>query len=243
MESLKDVLNNIKGFLYAGLAHLPLSIGSTMLVLGLFTGNYAMLFFLVGFLVIAPFAAFLLNWLITIIPDDWYGERKINPFKVINNDICRVAMPFVTLNSAKSESETHVISEWLAMMLFFFGYIIYNASSLFAKVSDEKSDNSKVLKRKIQTMMSLASIGVLTLFVLYYRMSTRCEFTSNGQIWPIILVIIACMLFAFLGYGWYSALSSINESCFSDLFGIANRLIEPDVAAKDTRPVACIPTP
>ena len=49
MESLKDVLNNIKGFLYAGLAHLPLSIGSTMLVLGLFKGNYAMLFFLVGF--------------------------------------------------------------------------------------------------------------------------------------------------------------------------------------------------
>ena len=76
MESLKDVLNNIKGFLYGGLAHLPLSIGATMLILGLFTGNYAMLFFLVGFLIIAPFAAFLLNWLITIIPDNWYGEKK-----------------------------------------------------------------------------------------------------------------------------------------------------------------------
>ena len=243
MESLKDVLNNIKGFLYGGLTHLPLSIGATMLILGLFTGNYAMLFFLVGFLIIAPFAAFLLNWLITIIPDNWYGEKKINPFKIINSDICRVAMPFVTLNSAKSETEIHVISEWLAMMLFFFGYVIFNASSLFAKVSDEKSDNSKVLKRKIQTMMSLASIGILTLFVLYYRMGTGCEYVSNGQIWPIILVIIACMLFAFLGYGWYSALSSINESCFSDLFGIANRLIEPDVAINDTRPVACVPTP
>jgi hypothetical protein len=241
MESLKDVLNNIKGFLYAGLTHLPLSIGATMLIIGLFTGNYAMLFFLVGFLVITPFAAFLLNWLITIIPDDWYGEKKINPFKIMDSDICRVAVPFATLNNAKSEPEIHVISEWLAMTLFFFGYLIYNASSLFAKVSDEKSDNSKVLKRKIQTMMSMASIGVLLLFVLYYRFATQCEITSNGQIWPIILVIIVGMLFTFLGYGWYGALSSINESCFSDLFGIANRLIEPEV--KDTRPVACIPTP
>ena len=243
MESLKDVLNNIKRFLYAGLAHLPLSIGSTMLLLGLFTGNYAMLFFLIGFLIITPFSAFLLNWLVAIIPDDWYGDKKINPFKTNSADICRVAMPFLTLNSPKSEPEIHVISEWLAMMLFFFGYLIYNASSLFTKISDEKSDNSKVLKRKIQTMISIASIGVLLLFVLYYRFSTRCEYTSNGQLWPIILVIIVGMLFTFLGYGWYGALSSINESCFSDLFGIANRLIEPDVTATDTRPVACVPSP
>ena len=243
MESLKDVLNNIKEFLYAGMAHLPLSIGSTMLILGLFTGNYAMLFFLVGFLIIAPFSAFLLNWLISIIPDDWYGDKKINPFKVINYDICRVAVQFPTFNSANSKSEIHVISEWLAMTLFFFGYVLSNASSLFAKVSDEKSDNSKVLKRKIQTMMSLASIGVLVLIILYYRMNTRCEYISNGQLWPIILIIIVGMLFTFLGHGWYGVLSSINESCFSDLFGIANRLIELDVAANDTRPVACIPSP
>jgi sterol desaturase/sphingolipid hydroxylase (fatty acid hydroxylase superfamily) len=150
-------------------------------------------------------------------------------------------MPFLTLNSPKSEPEIHVISEWLAMMLFFFGYLIYNASSLFTKISDEKSDNSKVLKRKIQTMISIASIGVLLLCVLYYRFRTGCEYTSNGQLWPIILVIIAGMLFTFLGYSWYGALSSINESCFSDLFGIANRLIEPEV--KDTRPVACVPSP
>ena len=241
MESLKDVLNNIKRFLYAGLTHLPLSIGSTMLLLGLFTGNYAMLFFLIGFLIIAPFSAFLLNWLVTIIPDDWYGNK--NPFKTNSADICRVAMPFLTLNSPKSEPEIHVISEWLAMMLFFFGYLIYNAFSLFTKISDEKSDNSKVLKRKIQTMMSLASIGVLVLIILYYRMNTRCEYISNGQLWPIILIIIVGMLFTFLGHGWYGVLSSINESCFSDLFGIANRLIELDVAANDTRPVACIPSP
>jgi MFS family permease len=243
MESLKDVLNNIKGFLYAGMTHLPLSIGATMLIIGLFTGNYAMLFFLVGFLIITPFFAFLLNWLITIIPENWYGDNKVNPFKIMDSDICRVAVPFATLNNAKSEPEIHVISEWLAMMLFFFGYLIYNAVSLFAKVSDEKSDNSKVLKRKIQTMMSIASIGILLLVVLYYRFNTRCEIRLNGQLWPIIFAIFVCILFTFLGYGWYGALSSINESCFSDLFGIANRLIEPDVAAKDTRPVACVPSP
>ena len=134
------------------------------------------------------------------------------------------------------ENEAFLIwRKWVELQIKFGG--------IFAKVSDEKSENSKVLKRKIQTMMSLASIGVLVLFVLYYRMNTGCEFTSNGQLWPIILIIIVGMLFTFLGHGWYSVLSSINESCFSDLFGIANRLIEPDVAANDTRPVACIPTP
>ena len=238
MESLKDVLNNIKGFVYAGLTHLPLSIGATMIVIGLFTGNYAMLFFLIGFLIIAPFSAFVLNLLITLIPENWYGENKINPFKAINSDICRVATPFITLNSAKSESEIHIISEWLAMTLFFFGYLANNAASLFTKISAENSDNSKVLNRKIQTMISIASIVVLLIFVIYYRMNTQCELTLNGQLWPIILFIVVGTSLCYLGYVWYDVLSSINDSCFSDLFGIVNRLIEPE--SNDTRPVACV---
>ena len=241
MESLKDVLNNIQGFLYGGMAHLPLSIGATMLIIGLFTGNYAMLFFLVGFLIVAPFCSLIVNWLITFIPVEWYGERKINPFKVSDADLCYVAKPFVTINSPNSQDEIHVISEWLAMTLFFFGYLTYNAVNMFGKVSGENSDNSKVLNRKMQMMMSIACIAISILFVLYYRMRTGCEYTSNGQLWPIILIIVVSMLFTMLGYGWYNLLNNVADSCFSDLFGIANRLKEPKL--NDNRPVACIPTP
>ena len=69
-------------------------------------------------------------------------------------------------------------------------------------------------------------------------MNTQCELTLNGQLWPIILFIVVGTSLCYLGYVWYDVLSSINDSCFSDLFGIVNRLIEPE--SNDTRPVACV---
>ena len=61
MESLKSIVSDIRVFLYGGIVTLPLTIAGTMMILGLFTANYAILFFLLGFLVLTPFAAAVLN--------------------------------------------------------------------------------------------------------------------------------------------------------------------------------------
>jgi hypothetical protein len=54
MESLRDLLTDIHVLLRSGMTSLPLTIGGTMLLLGLCTANYAILFFLVGFLILVP---------------------------------------------------------------------------------------------------------------------------------------------------------------------------------------------
>ena len=61
MDSLKDILSDIKLLFTNGLRLFPLSIASTMLFIGLFTANYAMLFFLVGFLILSPGVVKLIN--------------------------------------------------------------------------------------------------------------------------------------------------------------------------------------
>ena len=44
-DRLLDILKDMQVFVYGSIANLPLCIGSTMLLFGLFTCNYAMLFF------------------------------------------------------------------------------------------------------------------------------------------------------------------------------------------------------
>ena len=62
MESLKDIISDIRVFMYGGVLTLPLTIAGTLSILGLFTANYAILFCLVGFLILTPITSSILNW-------------------------------------------------------------------------------------------------------------------------------------------------------------------------------------
>jgi uncharacterized membrane protein len=64
MDNLKDIIYDIKYFILGGFSTLPLCIAAISIILGLFTANYALLFFLAGFLILAPLSATL------ILPDD-----------------------------------------------------------------------------------------------------------------------------------------------------------------------------
>ena len=52
LDTLKGIISDLHVFLYGGFRSLPLVMGGTMLILGLFTANYAILFLLLGFLLI-----------------------------------------------------------------------------------------------------------------------------------------------------------------------------------------------
>lgn len=250
MDSLKDILTDIKILFKNGLRLFPLSIASTMLFIGLFTANYAMLFFLVGFLIVSPGVVKLINFAVSA----YYTRTgSPSPFKINDTSLCRVAIPFTTLNQNNKPvagvSEEVVISEWLGMTLFFFGYIIMNGIQFCLKepISDQSipdSDelkNSKILTRKTQGSLSVIASGLLLAFILYMRCSTGCESFKNQAInIPNIIFMVLCMTLLFgMGVSWYYALSSVGEDRLSDLFGIANRLLLPKVF-KDG-PVACLP--
>jgi len=234
MDSLKDVLSDLKIFIYGGFASLPITLAGTMLVIGLFTANYAMLFFLLGFLIATPLAAFMLNNLIGM---------KVG-------DVCRLSMPFVGINSEASE-EYVVISEWLAMMCFFFGYLGRNAYQLMDRDSIDTSIDIKVGKedllgkastRKTQSWVAMGSIAIIIFIVLAFRLNSGCEapIVKNSPALFIPLLILS-LGFTYAGSYGYELLSMVGQDRLSDLFGIANRLLPP--AAIVNAPIACVPQP
>jgi hypothetical protein len=239
MDSLKDILTDIKILFTNGLQLFPLSIASTMLFIGLFTANYAMLFFLVGFLIVSPATAALINKLVDFICK---AMNLTSPFIVKDTNICRVAIPFTTLaNKTPSVPETVVISEWMGMTLFFFGYMITNGFQFIYKDPSDGSDKSKIITRKTQAGLSIAAAILLLGFIMYMRYNSGCEsFMNEGINWlSRIIIIVVAVCFLGMGVGWYYALSSVGEDRLSDLFGMANRMLLPKVFGD--KPIACLP--
>jgi hypothetical protein len=231
---LFSIVSDIKVFLYNGFQTLPLTMAGTLLLLGLFTANYSALFFLVGFLVITP----LLTKGINAIPvyDSWKNH---------GSSVCGLVPPFPTEMGSRNstvnpsaKSESYLISYWLSMGLFMFGYLFKNAYDLYMMPSQSIPDadakttaslNEKVLYRKSQMIISFVMLSIISLMFVGVRVTSGCD----G-----ILGTVIGILFAGLGIGWFSILSQGTNARLSDLFGIANRLMSPK--SMDD-PTICLP--
>jgi hypothetical protein len=261
---MQDTLNakiaDLHVFLYGGLRSLPFALGGTMLLIGLFTSNYAILFFLIGLLLVAPFGAWAVNH---VIPMIWNGLQyvvylvasllnkntsfakpvdflDIPYFKTKVADICKLSIPFSSSNSG--EYETVISSEWMAMVSFFIGYVVCNSLQLYKNdVTSSAALNSpdapdkqvKANKRKSQAMFALVSVAIFALVAIIFRMNTGCE---KG-----VGVFLTGLGFGAAGYYWYQLLSEVGQGRLSDIFGIANRLLAP--SAIQNGPIACVPIP
>lgn len=244
MDTLKDIISDIQVFLYGGMATLPLTIAGVMAILGLFTANYAMLFFLVGYLILVPIAIGLVNPAFDYLKSfNYIGPVIDSLFTTKTTDVCRVVIPYTTReNPEKSQDEILVFSPWLGMVSFFIGYMFNNSRTLYTRETtdgsmnistDATEDKPKTTNRKTQALVALISIIVFALVTLYFRHYTSCERFSTA------LVTVAA--FGIAGYSWYLTLSGIGQDRLSDLFGIANRLLPP--SALKNGPLACVPVP
>ena len=257
-DTLRGIISDLHVFLYGGLRSLPFTLGGTMLILGLFTSNYAILFFLIGFLIAAPLATWVVN---RFIPLTWnagyyiiyyislmFGKGIQEPgewlemdyFKTTVGDVCKLVVPYLTTNDG--QPEVVISSEWMAMVSFFVGYMICNALQLYnadvfnsaaLNSPDAASTEAKVKKRKGQVMIALISIILFAVIILWYRISSGCE--------KWIGILLTAAGFGTAGYYWYDLLSMVGQGRLSDIFGIANRLLAP--SAIKNGPIACVPIP
>jgi len=232
MESLRDLLTDIHVLLRSGMTSLPLTIGGTMLLLGLCTANYAILFFLVGFLILIPALVGGVNALASKMQWDFC--------KITLNDICHLVIPFHgdPKGTIVATPEYILITPWMTMMAFFLGYILQNAAVLYTRESPEvpidetmPDVEAKTVTRKTQAIISLVTIAVFIAIVLKYRYDTGCE--------GALRILGASIVGGLLGVGWYSLLREVGQDRLSDLFGIANRLLPPSALAN--KPLACLP--
>ncbi len=235
MESLRGIINDIRIFLYGGLRTLPFTLGGTLLLLGLMTANYAILFFLFGFIVLVPLISYFLNMTAdAILPSTW--------FKATQADICKLTIPYLTLtgsaasNTNSGTPSTVFTTVWTSMISFFFGYMLMNGIALINVSAEETEDDTEIQTGSTGNRTSQAIISIITtilaiLIVFGFRLYTGCE-TKLG-------VLITLILFGGLGVTWYYLLSLVGENRLSDLFGIANRLLP--ASAMQNGPVACLP--
>lgn len=224
MESLRAVINDIKVFFYGGIMTLPLSIAGTMLIIGLFTANYGMIFFLCGYLIGVPLIVTLFNFIM----------RAFDFTRTGRSSNCGIIIPFTTLQNSSANSSanssTDYISYWIPMVTFFIGYMLQNAVTLYLlEVSNDKSDPEAIQNRKSVALISFATIFIFSAIILYFRISTECD--------DILEIIVATIIFTLLGGTYYYLINIYGQSRLTDLFGIANRILKPNEL--NNGPLAC----
>lgn len=239
------LLEDLRVFIYGGIQTLPLTIAGLFLIIGLFSANYAYLFFLIGFLIITPIFTIILNTVFEPLADLLPMFNIKEKLTVKCSDQLQLVVPFGSKSSNSTTNSTQFVvsSYWLSMMYFFFAYSITNAISILNRETDipdnipeqEKENiNRKVSNRKSSMILSILTIVIFALVILSYRYSKTCESTSLWSIVPTFAI------FSSLGVAWYNILAATGQDRLSDIFGIANRLLSPDALVN--QPMACMPT-
>jgi hypothetical protein len=232
------IASDIKFFINSGFQTLPFTLAGTMLILGFYTANYAMLFFLIGYLIMVPTGTFLINLLFTFIPG--HEQRWLFPKQSSN---CNAVTYHPTMSSPDSKIPgiDSVITYWMSMFAFFIGYMFTNAWSLYNKPvtypdkaddATKKATDTKAMFRESQSLVGMVVILLIALiFIVVRLMLTECD---------SIVGFILAVPFAALGWWWYTQLAAVGNDRLSDLFGIANRLMTSQSLANG--PYACIAT-
>ena len=237
------LLEDLRVFIYGGIQTLPLTIAGLFLLLGLFSANYAYLFFLIGFLIVTPIFTIIVNTVFEPLADLIPFFNVKEKLTVKCSDQLQLVVPFGSKSSNSASSTQFVVSSyWLSMMYFFFGYVITNAISILNRetvipdnIPEPEKENirRKASNRKSSMILSIITIAIFALVVLYFRYSKTCESSSLWSIVPTLLI------FSSLGVAWYNILATTGQDRLSDIFGIANRLLSPDALVN--QPMACMP--
>jgi hypothetical protein len=236
--NLFTIASDMKYFLLSGYQSLPFVLGGTFLILGLYTAQFSMLFFLIGYLVLTPLLTLILNWFASIVIPSTWNHTNASFLLSSDSDICNM-LSLPSSDKDNNASVKTIVTPWLSMVAFFLGYIGMNAYSILNKPveyppkADEatkKATDNKAMLRRTQVTVGIVCIAVLAFFVVIMRtLVTKCDSIVGGFLSSI---------FVGLGVFWYMLLSLNNNDRLSDLFGIANRLLV--TSALNDAPYACL---
>lgn len=243
--TLRNVIANTRAFLYGGAVQMPLTLAGTLLIIGLFSANYAILFFLFVFLLVLPTTiTLLLNPLFSMI-FMLLPSSVTSLFMTKGGDVCGLVQTTKDIRNGatKQEEKTEVFSTWSAMIAFFTGYLFTNAyrmqthtqpaNTIILTASEKKDDAAPQPKSNVSTMM-IFNMGMIALFataMIIMRIMSKCE--------SIASTVVTFVSFFYAGRGVYELLASMMDQRIADFFGVANRLLPPSAIANG--PIACVP--
>jgi len=201
--SLPLILICIVGFLAAGL------------------GNLGLFILFIGQAVILPLAVFVVQGITSGIKSDNFTVPTSRIGQLVPGGV------------ASGVKQNVAPSYWMAHFLFFMGYLLANAVSIYTYKTTDKNLDSKLLSnRKSKAMMLIILTVCISLFITALRYNTGTEKPAG--------VAIAYIVGGLLGYGWYqyAALCGVRSA---DVFGISQQIIPS--SAKDDTPMTCVYAP
>ena len=149
-DSLLAIISDIKAFFLSGIQTLPLTMAGTLLVLGFGTANYAMMVFLLGYLIVIPLIVMILN----------LGESGDMP------PGCGIVLGL---------GGTYRVSLWVAMVYFFLGYMGTNAYMMYIQDPSDSGDTQKTALRKSQCVMGMIAVVLCMVVFGVIRGMGGCE--------------------------------------------------------------------
>ena len=236
--SLFNIFSDVREFLIAGFRSFPTAFAGTALFIGLFTANYAMLFFLMGLLLWTPAINFILNpvlqWILFFLPSSITQAGQ--------GPVCNLVLKDAQVGEGVGPTAAQqIVSDWAAMAIFAFSYIFTNAYALYtlptiyppnATADDQAATDEKAGLRKSRAVLSMIMILAVALVFLAIRVFvSRCD--------TVFGMVLGLLVFGHLGVGWYFALRGVGQDRLSDLFGVANRILSPSALAN--QPYVCLP--
>lgn len=192
---------------------LPMMIIAFTFFLGFGLGNVGLILLFLGQITVAPAAAYLLQMLsISKLPN--YNICNLVPSASGSGGLMNVAPSF-----------------WMAQFLFFIGYVLQNAVTLYEQKPDEKAPEVKVQNRKEQALTAIIVTSIIAVIIVGLRLKfTGCE-TFLGTAMAALTMIP-------LGVAWYyvAAACGIRNA---DVFGISSKILP--VGATEPPPQVCVP--
>ena len=210
---METVLLSVRSSILSGFRALPLILICFIGFLAVGIGNMGLFMLFIGHILIIPII-YVTNILCARLPAPIHS---------------RVSMLVPTATTTSIHDPVYP-SFWMAHILFFFGYLLMNAGSLYGdQKGDTKIDAKFVNKRKSKARAILIFSFVLLAILIGLRMLTGAE-TRVG--------VAIAFAFGGLGVAWH-AIASACGVAMSDIFGISSQM----APSLNPMPTTCVYSP
>ena len=225
-------MKNLRLLIQQSFLSLPLLLIGWSLLMGSLQGNIGLLVLFLGHLTVVPLTSLLSNTSLEFLlkkMESGSSKSYLSFIQADNSDVCSLVpgrtdygVPFIGVAP----------SLWMAHIVFFASFLLSNAVSLYTMKPAENADAEKVERRKTQALLSIILTSVFAVVLILMR-----KFLVGCETW--VGMMIALVLMAPLGYGWYR-LARECSARDSDIFGIIQKIL-PD-EAQQPPPMTCVYT-
>jgi len=221
---MSDVLQTVRTTILMAFRAFPLLMIGFIGFLAIGLGNVCLFVLFMGHTLVVPVVTSISQGLF-----DTYGENTERNLYHVPSSSLGLLVP---TSSFTTTSQNVAPSSWMAHSLFFLGYILANAVSLYRLPIDPAIDARLTENRRSKSRTIMVTTLFLAVVLSYLRLGTKAE-TLRG-------IMAAFVVGGGFGYLWYQ-FAVICGASASDVLGMSQQILPS--SAKEDAPMTCVYAP